>query len=119
MKVEVPETETRFLKAGTNIKDEDLITFIDEGKWETADFGGKKKERFNITVKIPSGEEKIATLNNTSLQAIVEAYGDESSEWVGKEAKINVLSQMVSGERKEVIYFSHPNKDLEGNIINE
>lgn len=107
--------DSAFLKAGVNIKDGDKITFLDEGTSEKDERKGTDRTIF--TVKTPSGDEKKTSPNNTSLRAMIALYGDDTAAWVGKQARVNVLAQMIDGEMTKVIYLTAPDRDLEGNVI--
>ena len=67
---------------------------------------------------IVNGKEKVASLNPTSRNFIIEAYGDETDDWKGNELRVHVVNTKVGKAFKDVIYFTHPNKDLEGKEIN-
>jgi NCAIR mutase (PurE)-related protein len=115
MKVKV---ESSFFKAGENIHDGDIIEFRDEG-WEEVNKTSGKNQMI-ITAIVPSTlEEKKLSLNNTSKANLIAEYGDDSKQWVGKSARVNILKQMVNKEMRSVIYLTAPNKDLEGNVIVE
>ena len=59
---------------------------------------------FQLTVRLPDGTEKVWNVNNTTLRALKEAYGDESKEWVGKKVRVEVREQVVRGVPRRVIY---------------
>ncbi len=107
--------DSAFLKAGVNIKDGELITFADEGKTEQDKKSGKARTIFTVTT--PSEDDKLYGPNNTSLRAMIELYGDDTKDWVGKKARVNILSQMIDGEMTKVIYLTAPDRDLEGNVV--
>ena len=44
----------------------------------------KFRDQTCCTVKLPNGEEKILSINRTSLKGITKAWGDESLDWVEK-----------------------------------
>ena len=113
MKVKV---STRFLKANLNIKDGDLITFKSEGEEGVNQSG---RQILNMLVENPDSDEKTLTVNNTSKANMIKLYGDDTANWVGKEARVNIIKQMVGKEMKEVIYLTAPNIDFEGNVISE
>lgn len=112
MKVKV---ESAFVSAGVDVRDGDIITFLNEGEErENERFG---KVQLVVLVRLPSGAEKSLSLNNSSKRAMIEVYGDDTSAWVLKEARVNIVKQLVQGKTKSVIILSHPNKDSEGNLI--
>ena len=93
-----------YLKA-IDLSEETLVEFVDEGKYSDSQFkdaAGNTKQNFNITVRIGE-DEKTWTMNKTSQRAIVDAYGDESSTWIGKCAKLKVLQMLVGKEMRDVV----------------
>ena len=116
MKVTV---ESKFVKSG-DVKDGDLLEFTNEGEQSDSPFkdkDGKVKQQFSIGVKLPNGDEKTMSLNNTSKQNMIDAYGDESKAWVGKAATVHIREEKVGNDFKDVIYLTHPNKDLKGQSL--
>lgn len=99
----------KFLSAD-DVVDQALATITNEGKEEESKYG----TRLQIGLKIASGEDKILTLNPTSKNMLIDQYGDDTKDWIGKEVRIHIVRTLVSGEMKRVIYLTHPNFDLEG-----
>ncbi len=104
MKVQKKVSVGAFAKKGEDYQDGDIITIADEGRQVEGTFGVQSV----FLVKLPSGEEKNMTFNQTSVNNLVDAYGDESSEWVGRKAKIWLILQSVSGKMLKVVYLTHP-----------
>lgn len=101
-----------------NVKTNDLIVIQDEGAEKEKEFeGGKKVIKLELPVKLPNGDEKTISLNGTSKNNMIEYYGEDTKDWVGKSARVEVLSQMVGKNRKKVIYLTPPGVDLEGEPI--
>ncbi len=94
-----------FVIAGKDVKTGDLITFVDEGKYNTLP-QDPDREVLTFRVKIPSGEEKSISINKTSQIELEKGWTDESSKWVGKQAKVKIVNQKVFKEFKDVIYLS-------------
>lgn len=101
------------------MKTGDLLTFADEGEEVEKEFQGKKKVQLQISVTLPSGDDKKAGLNGTSRNNMIEAYGADTARWVGKQARVEALKENVSGKVRTVLYLTHPSKDIEGNLITE
>lgn len=90
-------------KPGSNILNGDVITFLDAGQMDEEGAYGPKMV---FKVKVPRDvEEKNLSLNQNSINNLVEAYGEETDDWVGKQAKAYVVKQMVGKEMKNVGYF--------------
>lgn len=113
MKVKV---ESQFLRA-EDVSTGDFLEFTDGGKSEYSERFGK--DQFTVGVKLGDGTTKKLSLNNTSLKNMIAWYGDETEKWVGKEARIQVETQVIRGERKKIIFLTSPNKDMDGNLIIE
>lgn len=111
--MKVQKDSGKFLSAD-DVTDQDIVTIVNEGKEEESKYG----TRLQIGLKTASGEEKTLTLNPTSKNALIDQYGDDTKEWIGKEARVHVVKALVSGEMKRVIYLTHPNFDLEGEKVN-
>lgn len=98
----------QFAKKGVDIKNGDMITIANEGKQVEGNFGMQNL----FLVKLTNGEEKNISVNQTSLNGLIDAYGSDSLQWVGKEVKVWLIKQNVSGKFVDVLYISHPNYDL-------
>ncbi len=110
MKVNKTATGGRdFAKKGEDINDQDIITIMDGGAHEEGEYG----KQFIFTIKLTNGEEKSFPFNKTSMNNLIDAYGDETDDWVGKEAKVYINQENVSGKFVKVAYFTHPQGDLE------
>ena len=83
---------TNWLSA-KNCEEGDVVTFLNEGEWRestkfTYDDGNPVKQLvFNVKHK---DEEKRLTLIKPSRTAMIEAFGNDTVEWVGKQAKISL-----------------------------
>jgi len=51
--------------------------------------------KFEITVRLENGDEKVASLNNTSKAALMDGHGENSDGWVGREARVEIITQKV------------------------
>lgn len=87
-----------------DIKNEEVITFLDEGTKKSVEETGFDNEVFDIKIELENKENKIWTMNKTSQRAIGAVYGDETKNWVGKQAKLEKMKQMVAGKEKMVVY---------------
>jgi len=99
MKVQKKEL-TPFLKPEM-VKDGDTVEILDEGTIRESKFG---KDRVVVTVKLPNGETALWSLNQTTLNALIQGYGDETKNWVGKKVKVTIATTFIAGQRKTVVY---------------
>ena len=97
-----------FAKKGEDFKDGDLLTIANEGKKVIGQYG----EQDVFLVKLPKGDEKNMTFNQTSLNNMIDAFGDDSISWVGKQVKVWLILQNVQGKMTKVAYLSHPNATI-------
>lgn len=90
-----------------DVKTGDVIEIVDEGTFVPASESRFGRPVFQIRVRLPSGEEKIWTVNKTTLRELSRAYGDETKNWVGKKVGVEVVTMNVRGVMRNVI-FGHP-----------
>ena len=82
-----------YLKA-KDVKNGEVIKFLDEGRWEASDkFKYESGDPVqNCIFKVEyQGDEKQYRINKASRVAMIEAFGDESKDWVGKQATMMVI----------------------------
>ena len=107
----------QFAKKGQDIKDGDIITLANEGKKVEGQFGVQDV----FLVKTADGRELNVKFNKTSLNNMVDAYGENSTHWVGKTVKVWLVKGLVSGKMQSILYLSHPeaemSEDAEGFLI--
>lgn len=101
----------QFLKKGEDIKDGDVLTIANEGKQTEGEFGLQDI----FLVKTKDGKEGNVNFNRTSLNGIIDAYGEDSVTWIGKPIKAMKVKQNVAGKFIDVWYFAHPDADLTEN----
>lgn len=96
---------------GNYIKAEELeggeiIEFLDSGTVsEITSPEGKVKTVINFAVLLDS-EERVFTPNKGNLAILVEAWGDESEEWIGKKFQVELVKANVFGKIKDSIVAS-------------
>ena len=100
-----------FAKQGEDYKDGDILQILDEGRLDdTGDFGPK----MIFQVRVPSEEAKNLNFNKTSMNYLIDVYGEETLEWKGKNVKVWVVKQMVGQKMTNVTYITAPDQKLEG-----
>ena len=108
MEFKKKESAGSFLKKGEEIKDGDILEILDEGKKVEGDYGLQNV----FSAKGEKCEGNIS-VNQTSINNLIDAYGSDSKNWIGKKVKIIVIKQSVSGKIRNVYYFMHPNTELD------
>ena len=100
-----------FAKKDVDYRNGDMVTILNEGKKIQGNFG----EQDVFLVKLPNGEEKNMNLNQTSINGLIDAFGEDSAGWIGKEVKVHLITQNVAGKFVKVTYLSHPDAELTEN----
>jgi hypothetical protein len=108
MKFTKKESIGSFLKKGDDIKNGDTLIILDEGKKIEGEYGLQNV----FTVKTVDGKEGNVTFNQTSINNLIDGYGDDSKEWINKDIKTEVIKQNVQGKLTNVYYFLHPKAEL-------
>ncbi len=89
-----------FAKKGVDIQEGDIITLNSEGKIVEGQFGAQ-----NIfEIKNVDGVELALSINQTSINALVDAFGEDSANWVGKKVRVHSIRQNVAGKFIPVYY---------------
>lgn len=96
---------TNYLKVA-DVQGGETITFLTEGEWvKSAKFtydDGTPKQDFVIKIQILD-VEKSMRLNKTNREILVAAYGKETSEWIGRNAKVTKEKVMIGGKKMDMI----------------
>ncbi len=77
-----------------------MITIADEGEWVDGDYG----TRLVVKVILADGTEKKLSLNPTSVNTLIDAFGADTKAWVGKEVKVRVAQMTVRDTPRDVIF---------------
>ena len=107
--------KSKFVKANVNVKDQDIVRFMDEGFEKKTPYGIK----LEINVRLPNGETKALSLNAGSERRIKAEYGPDTAAWVGKDARVHIREEEVANEFRDIIYLTHPAKNLKGEVVFE
>jgi len=97
-----------WLKKGEDVKDGDLIKIANEGKKATGEYGEQDVFLFKTEDK-----EGNISINQTSINNWIDAWGDDSINWIGKEVKVQSIKMSVSGKIRSVFFFLHPDSVLD------
>jgi hypothetical protein len=93
-----------FVKKDEELFDGDEITIVNEGQHQEGQFG----EQFVIKIELNNGEERAMTINQTSENNLIDAYGDDSITWVGKKAVVWMEKKKINGKRVTIAYLAAP-----------
>ncbi len=104
MKIQkISKASGEFAIKGEDINDGDTVVIKSEGEWIEGQYG----EQFVIKVETKNGEKNV-NFNRTTLNILHDEYGDETSEWIGKEVVIKTQKKVIGGRKVEVYYFVTP-----------
>jgi len=106
-----------------DVEQDDLLEIISEPyivpaektKW------GKKRGRANIRI-VRTEEEHRWTMNITTWDRLVDAFGTDAKLWIGKKVKVYLEKRDVSGVEKTVIFgvpYKEPQQNLETSTIDQ
>uniref|UniRef100_A0A6H2A3L9 Uncharacterized protein n=1 Tax=viral metagenome TaxID=1070528 RepID=A0A6H2A3L9_9ZZZZ len=98
----------QFFKKGTDICDGDTLTIANEGKQVEGQFGTQ-----DIFLVKKGEDEGNVSFNTTSINNLIDGYGEDSISWIGKEIKVQVIKMSVQGKIKPVYFFLHPDSVLD------
>lgn len=98
-----------FLKKGEDIKDGDIVTILDEGKQVEGNFGTQDL----FMVRTASNVDGNVSFNTTTINCLIDAFGEDSKNWVGKQVKVWAIRSNVQGKMVNVFYFTHPKAEID------
>jgi hypothetical protein len=88
-----------------HIQNEESATITDQPTILSAEESKFGKEQTLIIVQLKrDGETYRWTLNSTSNDRLVNAFGEEGDAWVGKTVKIQKRSENIRGQERSVLY---------------
>ena len=110
MKIQkVTRAQGEFIKKGEDVKNDDTVIIKDEGTWIDGQFG----KQFVVKIETPTGEEKNANFNQTTINILHDEFGEETANWIGKEVLVRVKKDTVGGKKVDIYYFVTPNWDFD------
>lgn len=86
-----------------DIKNGDTVKILNEGSTVTGQFG--EQQVFQIETR--NGAKNL-TLNQSSINVLVDELGEESSDWVGKEVQVITKKDVIAGKKVEIAYLVTP-----------
>ena len=93
-----------FVDKTKDIKDGDMVTIENAGAVITGQYGNQNV----FKVGLPNGEVKNLAFNQTSMNNLIDAYGEDTEEWVNKEVRLFVIKAAVSGKMTRIVYLADP-----------
>lgn len=85
----------------------DIVKILNSGDVVSGEFGDQHV--FSIMTR---NGEKNATFNQSSVNELIGAFGDDSDNWVGREVKVLTKKDVVAGKKVIVAYYVPKNYRL-------
>ena len=102
-------------KKGEDYVAGDTLTIKDGGTQREGNFAdehGNKKMETIFAIETKNGE-KMVRMNQTSINILIDSFGDESNDWVGKEVLVRMKKDTVAGKKVDIYYFVTPEWDFD------
>ena len=91
----------------TMVENGDIIVLLNEGTFKEPEETGLQRTVFHINVGLPDQRKKIWGMNKTTRRRLAKAFGDDSATWVNKRVRLEITTQNVMGEMRDVLW-GHP-----------
>ena len=79
MKVQKKLTLGNYAKKGEDFRNGDVLTFLTQGSIENGNYG----EQYVFLMRMKDGvTKKNVTINQTSMNKLIDGYGDDTRSWV-------------------------------------
>lgn len=95
----------KWLKKGKDFLSGELLELLNQGVEVPSSFGGTQDAFLARTAK---GEEGNIGLNQTSINNLIDAYGEDAENWVGKKVKAWLFPDFKDGKPTLKLIVSHP-----------
>jgi hypothetical protein len=90
----------------SDVVEGDKVEFIGSGEWiESKRYtypDGNPRNDFYIKVKIADSEKNMR-MNATNREAMIQAFGKDTDNWVGKSATLHKIKAMVAGKLQDCL----------------
>lgn len=93
-----------WVKIKEDIFDGDIIGIVSTGEKVMGKYG----ERYVFTIETKKGEEKNMTFNQTTMNHMIDAFGDDTDDWIGQSIKVWLVKSNVKGKMTDVAYLTAP-----------
>ncbi len=96
------------VKYEADVKLNDMVTIADSGTTVTGQFGDQTVFGINTRNGV-----KNAPFNQASINVLVDAFGGDTSQWVGKEVKVLTKKGVFAGKKGIAVYYVTPDYTLD------
>lgn len=88
-------------KIGEDVRDGDRLIIKDGGTLISGKFG----DQIIYRVQTRTGDKNMS-FNQTTINNLIDAFSDETENWIGKEVHATIVRVMIGGELKTVAYLA-------------
>lgn len=102
-----------------DIKNGDTITILSEGKWTPSRFEDGA-DQYVISIDTRNGAKNLA-INQTTINVLIDEFGEDSKAWVGKELNVIMKKDIVAKKKVEIVYLVTAGYSLDeyGSLVKE
>lgn len=105
----VHKLSSQYVMPYEDVKNGDVVTIGDEGELVEGEYGTK----LVVKVTLPSGTQKKLSLNPTSVNKLIDAFGVDTKAWIGKEVKVHVVQMTVRDTLRDVMFVTAPDQGID------
>jgi len=101
------------------VNDGDVLVIVEPPYLVDSEHSKWGKERYRVVVKKPDDKEfglRTWTLNSTTSNRLLDAFGEDEKQWVGKKIRVRKHEEYILGKQKFVLYgepYKEPQQSLE------
>lgn len=98
-----------WLKKGEDFKTGELLEILNEGAEVDSQFGGSQTAFMARTAK---GKEGNVGFNQTSINNMIDAYGEDAEKWIGQMVKVWIFPDFKDGKMTQKLIITHKDAEL-------
>lgn len=87
------------VKYRPDVQNGDMVTILDSGSTVVGQYGEQHNHR--ITTK---NGDRLVTLNQASINVLVDEFGADGENWVNKEVKVLTKKDTIAGKKVIILY---------------
>lgn len=107
MKYEKPTSVSGSWLKGSEVESGTKAKIVNECVPQETVYEGKPRTQNIAKVRLQGdqGEAKNVNINKPSISALIDAFGDDSKDWIGKVLTIHTEKVLIAGKRQTAMYF--------------
>jgi hypothetical protein len=91
-----------------DLKNGDRVVILNEGAIAVGQYG--EQQVFKIETR--NGEKNL-TLNQTTINILVDEFGEDSNKWIGKEVIVFLVKKVIAGKKSIIVYLATKDYSLD------